>query len=74
MDTQRYREMGRKGGATCRDRYGVAFLRQIGREGGEATRAKHGREHLAAIGKKGAARVRELVARGKELEAREDKP
>lgn len=45
-------------------------MREAGRLGGEATLARHGVEHYHRIGRKGGQRLRELLARGREEEAR----
>ena len=53
------REAGRKGGMIG------------GRKGGETVLRERGPQFYSEIGKKGGARVRELIARAKELEAGE---
>ncbi len=50
-----FREIGRKGGQTIRNR-GVEYLREIGRAGGESTKARHGTSHYAEIGRIGGQR------------------
>ncbi|HUZ78288.1 MAG TPA: hypothetical protein VMV93_11980 [Chloroflexota bacterium] len=50
-----FREIGRKGGQTIRER-GVEYLREIGRTGGETTKARHGIGHYAQIGRIGGQR------------------
>ena len=71
----RFVEAGRKGGRNTRERYGSDFFRAIGSKGGAATAEEHGSEHYARIGKvggtKGGARIRELVAKARAVEAEE---
>jgi uncharacterized protein len=43
-------------------------VREAGRKGGETTARRHGPEFYEEIGRKGAARVKELIARGKRQE------
>ena len=45
---------------------------EAGRKGGQVTRERHGSRHYAAIAQKGVERRRELIARGKAAEERED--
>jgi uncharacterized protein len=47
-----FREIGRKGGQTIKNR-GVDYLREIGRQGGEATKIRHGSTYYSEIGRKG---------------------
>ncbi len=68
------REAGRRGGATTQARYGREFYQKIGKKGGVTNSAKHGREFYAEIGKKGGQIIRELVQRGKVLEAKKGRP
>ncbi len=60
-------EIGRKGGASTRARYGTEHYVEIGRRGGQTTAARYGPAFYGRIGRKGGQRVRELVARAKEL-------
>lgn len=46
-------EIGRRGGLTVRDRYGIDYLQEIGGRGGRTTVARYGRTHMAAIGRRG---------------------
>ena len=46
---------------------------EAGRLGGLATRAKHGPEFFVRLGRRGGQRMKELIARGKALEAEEKK-
>jgi general stress protein YciG len=45
-------------------------MSQAGRKGGEATARRHGPAHFKQLGRLGGARTRELIARGREVEAR----
>jgi uncharacterized protein len=75
MSDMTVREAGRKGGSKVRDKYGKEFYQQIGQKGGTTTWETHGKEFYQKIGKmggtKGGARIRELIAKGKEAEANE---
>ena len=57
MSEMTVREAGRKGGSKVRDKYGKEFYQKIGKMGGT----------------KGGARIRELIAKGKQAEAEEEK-
>lgn len=64
-----YQEMGKKGGATTRERHGVEFYGEIGAKGGRVTAERHGSDFYERIGRKGGARVRELIAAARKAES-----
>lgn len=64
-----YQEMGKLGGATTKERYGVEHYSSIGRLGGQATAERHGSDFYERIGKAGGARVKALIAAAKAAEA-----
>ena len=76
MSDMTVREAGRKGGSKVRDKYGIEFYQQIGQKGGTTTWETHGKEFYQKIGKmggtKGGARIRELIAKGKQVEAEQE--
>ena len=63
-----YQKLGHKGGTTTKQRYGAAHFARIGAKGGAACLAKHGKAHYSEAGKKGAARQRELMELGRQVE------
>ena len=63
--------MGRKGGATTRDRHGKEFYEAIGSLGGSKVMAERGQEFYKEIGRKGGKRVQELVKKAIQIEAAE---
>lgn len=67
-ETADFAEMGRKGGAVTKAKYGMAHYADLGHAGGMATAQKYGREHYIAMGSKGGQRTRELVRKGQAAE------
>lgn len=67
---EHYRRAGARGGGTTASRYGSDYYARIGRAGGRRTAATHGRAFYEEIGLKGAARLRHLLALGRETEER----
>jgi uncharacterized protein len=53
--------------------HGVRYWSEIGKKGGQTTLQRHGKAHYQASGKKGGARMRELLERGKAIEAEREK-
>lgn len=66
-----FEKIGNKGGQTTKERYGPEFYEAIGKMGGTKTAKMHGPEFYQSIGKKGGERVREMIAKAKEIEAKE---
>lgn len=62
-------EAGRKGGRCTAQRYGRAHYEKIGKRGGLAVIKKYPPEHFEAIGRKGGQKTRELVEKGRLVEA-----
>lgn len=66
------KEAGRRGGKKTAERHGHEFYQEIGRlggsKGGKTTSERYGREFYQSAGKKGGQRLKELVAKAKELE------
>jgi general stress protein YciG len=63
-------DIGHKGGTTTKEKYGEEYYAAIGAKGGSTTRKRHGETFYQKIGKLGGARVKELIARAKELEGK----
>ncbi len=71
--TAHYRKLGERGGKTTVERHGKAHLSEIGRRGGATTAARHGKEFYAQIADAAAIVRKELIKRGKALEAEDGK-
>lgn len=71
MNDEQRKEIGKLGGEATRDRHGREHYQKLGRQGGDATAASHSLDHYEKIGSRGGQRVRELIRKGRELEARE---
>ena len=71
----RHQGAGRTGGNRTKARFGPEFYRQIGGKGGRATAEEHGKAFYQRIGHiggtKSGARVRELIAKARDMEATE---
>jgi general stress protein YciG len=67
-ETADYSEMGAKGGAVTKAKYGMAHYADLGHAGGKATAQKYGREHYVKMGSAGGQRTRELVRKGQAAE------
>ena len=66
--TDFYSKIGQKGGATTAETHGTKFYQKIGKKGGRTTSERHGPEFYEKIGQKGGQRVKELIAKAKEIE------
>ncbi len=68
------REAGRRGGTTTAKRYGREHYERIGKiggtKGGNTTKERYGHDFYKKIGTMGGGRVRELIAKAKELEGK----
>lgn len=71
IGSEGYSEMGKAGGRTTKTRHGSEFYAEIGRKGGQTALRDRGSEFFSQIGHQGAARVRELMARGRAAEEAE---
>jgi general stress protein YciG len=66
-----YVRAGRAGGAATMAKFGREFYVSTGALGGQKCAANHDASFYESIGRKGGQRVRELLAKGKALEAEE---
>lgn len=57
--SERFREMGRKGGRALAQKKGPDFYVEIGRKGGNTVKSRHGADHYLRIGHKGGTAVKE---------------
>lgn len=57
--TERFREMGRKGGRALAQKKGPDFYVEIGRKGGNTVKTRHGADHYLRIGQKGGTAVKD---------------